>query len=334
MKRRPFLKTTLALAALFVDGQQTFAGGPEQKPTAEFAPADKSDREFRRLVIDTADVERFYRVFDAAGGHPTAADLQRHYVDAGSDGLRQFARLRDLSGETLAAAVAKDPAPFEKARGCVVLLPAVRERVSAALAKLALIDPRATFPPVTIVIGRAKTGGTTSSSGVLVGLETICSADFLEANLEDRLVHLITHEYGHVQQSHAEETDRPGATLLFASLIEGGAELVGELIGGSVAYPHLQKWAQGREDGLARTFLAERGKTDLSAWLYNGLGTLERPGDLGYLMGYRIAKAYYDRSSDKERALADILQVSPESAEALLQQSGFIPPAALVPPQP
>jgi hypothetical protein len=39
-------------------------------------------------------------------------------------------------------------------------------------------------------------------------------------------------------------------------------------------------------------------KSDLSGWLYNGMGSAEKPGDLGYWVGYRIAKAFYNRRPD------------------------------------
>ena len=55
------------------------------------------------ILID--DVERFYRVYDAAQSSPTAERLQTGYIDPGTDGLHQFAKLRDLTGATLAAAV-------------------------------------------------------------------------------------------------------------------------------------------------------------------------------------------------------------------------------------
>ena len=35
-------------------------------------------------VIQTEDVERFYKVYEAAGGHPTADQLQHDYLDPGS----------------------------------------------------------------------------------------------------------------------------------------------------------------------------------------------------------------------------------------------------------
>jgi hypothetical protein len=44
--------------------------------------------------ILTQDVELFYRVYDAAAGHPSESQLQRDYIDSGSDGLHQFEAAR------------------------------------------------------------------------------------------------------------------------------------------------------------------------------------------------------------------------------------------------
>jgi hypothetical protein len=48
------------------------------------------------------DVERFYKIYDAANGLPTAEQLQRDYVDTGSEGLHTLARLRKVTGARIA----------------------------------------------------------------------------------------------------------------------------------------------------------------------------------------------------------------------------------------
>jgi hypothetical protein len=39
-----------------------------------------------------------------------------------------------------------------------------------------------------------------SSRRPLIGLEVVCRSDWLQPSIEGRLVHLIAHEYAHVQQ--------------------------------------------------------------------------------------------------------------------------------------
>jgi hypothetical protein len=46
-----------------------------------------------------------------------------------------------------------------------------------------------------------------------------------------------------------------------------------------------------------------------------------RPADLAYFIGYRIAEAYYRKTPDKAKAIADILNCG--DPEKFLQQSGY-----------
>ena len=80
--------------------------------------------------IQTSDVDRFYAVYNAAGGHPTAEQLQRDYIDPGSDGLHQFAKVRNISGTTIAETLAKHPEIYSSAKRCMVVLPRVRQRLA------------------------------------------------------------------------------------------------------------------------------------------------------------------------------------------------------------
>jgi len=274
--------------------------------------------------IRISDVTLFYKVYDAAHGAPTEAALQNDYLDAGSEGLRQFVKLRIESAAKLAAATAKQRDVYERARTCAAELPDVRSRVAAALAKLQALYPEAKLPPVTVLIGRGNTGGTTSAAGVLIGVETMCKADWMQPDVGDRLVHLIAHEYAHVQQPITEQIDNPNDgthTLLETALVEGTAEFIAELTSGSISNAHLLKFTNGREARIEREFLAEMSRTDLSRWLYNGVGTESWPGDLGYWVGYRIARDFYAQAADKKAALRELLIL--KDPPDILARSGF-----------
>jgi hypothetical protein len=273
--------------------------------------------------IRVDDVERFYAVYDAAGGEPTAEVLQADYLDKGSAGLAEFARLRNITGERIAAAIAKRPALFADARRCAARLPQVKQRLGLALTRLGEIYPAARFPPVTVAVSRGAPVGVGDASGVYIGLEALCAWDMPDPDEEARFVHVIAHEYVHVQQP-ATAVENPDETVLMASLLEGGAEFVAELVSGSVSYKHLALLTKGREEEIETAFLRD---TDLKAvgsnWLYNGVGTTERPGDLGYWVGYRIARSYYQHARDKQAAVRDIIEV--HDPEAFLAKSKWRP---------
>ena len=131
-----------------------------------------------------------------------------------------------ITGANMAATLAKTPTIYSDAKRCAAVLPAVRERLSVAMVRLASLYPNARFPPVTVAVGRGRpvaAGGPTD--GVMVGLEALCGVKYFDANVEDRFVHVIAHEYIHVQQSESLTKDEH-PTVLEVSLVEGAAEFI------------------------------------------------------------------------------------------------------------
>lgn len=287
-------------------------------PLVAMAPQPAAGPEIR-----TSDVERFYALYDSTGGKPSAEQLQA-YIDGGTEGFRAFTKMRNTTGERIAQAIEKQPEIYVKARQCANVLPAVKPRVATALARLKEIYPEAVLAPVTLGVGRGKPVGTADRNGVMIGQESLCAvADFMNPDVEDRFVYVIAHEYAHVQQSQFMEEELEG-NVLTTSLLEGGAEFIGELISGSVSYKHLALAVKVREKKFETAFLADFDKPAIgSAWLYNHPGTAEHPADLGYWIGYRIAKAYYRNAKDKRQALRDIIEM--RDPKAFLAKSGWQP---------
>lgn len=279
-----------------------------------------------RPEILTTDVERFFAVYDAAGGRPDAETLDRDYLAHGSAGLRHFAKVRRVTGARMAETLQKQPQLYVQARRCMAVLPRVKRRLARAFDRLARAYPDARFPPVTLVVGRGRPVGIADEAGVVMGLEALCAADFMHPDLEDRFVHTIAHEYGHVQQppeAHQLDVGQPEATLLRMALMEGAAEFVAELTSGAPGNHQHKAWTRGREAEIEAAFVREQDSLDLSKWLYNGPGTAEAPGDLAYWVGHRIVKAYYERAPNKRRAMRDIFRMA--DPKAFLAQSGWRP---------
>lgn len=274
-------------------------------------------------VVHTEDVTLFYQVYDAAGGHPTADQIQHDYIDKGSDGLRSFLKQRRTTAARIVQAIADHPQIYADARKCLAVLPRAKARVSAALTKLGMLYPEAQFPPVTVAIGRGKPVAIADESGVMIGLESLCAVTWMSPSLENRVTYVIAHEYTHVQQALASPAfyniDKP--TVLDAALIEGAAEFMGILTSGGTSYAYFAKATAGREKQIETAFVPDEDKTELSAWFFNG--TLEKPGDMGYWVGRRIVQSYYEHAADKRAAIRDIIEM--KDAHAFLARSGWYP---------
>lgn len=268
--------------------------------------------------IETSDVEAFFEIYDAASGHPNAHDLQA-YVSTPSAGVRGFIPNRIESAEHLASVIAARPEVYASAKACAERLGNVRQRVRAAFLALEALYPEARFPDTYILIGADNSGGTANPDALMIGLEVVCRTDAPDdAELDVRLTHLIAHE-----MIHSSQRGFVGETVLSQSLNEGAAEFLAELISGRISNQHLITWTAGRERVFEERFARDMQSRDLRPWLYNGVGTYEAPGDLGYWVGYRIVRSYYERHADKRQAVSDILNGT--DASAFLAASGWRP---------
>lgn len=271
-------------------------------------------------TIETSDVEAFFRIYDAAGGRPSAAGLSA-YVARQSPGVQGFIADRIVSADNLAAVIAAQPQVYADARACAERLGDVRQRVRAAFLALEALYPEADYPKTYLLIGAANSGGTANSEALMIGLEVVCRAGAPDdAALNVRLTHLIAHE-----MIHSMQRGFSGETVLSQSLTEGAAEFLAELISGRISNIHLNQWTQGREAEIERRFASDMESRDFSNWLYNGVGTQQAPGDLGYWVAYRIVRAYYESQPDKRRAIREILAAT--DAPAFLAASGWRPGA-------
>ncbi|KQZ69497.1 hypothetical protein ASE06_01365 [Sphingopyxis sp. Root214] len=276
-----------------------------------------------RVDIATLDVDRFYALYDDPALFAQPDMLAARYLADASPGLREYMAMRRITPERVAKALREKPELYRDARGCAQHLGAIRTRLGTATDRLAALYPAAIFPPITIAVSRGAPVAAANGKGLYVSLEALCAAKFLETDDEDRFVHVIAHEYAHAQQPLA-QMESSDETVLHAALVEGAAEFVAEQISGSVGYTHLHRWTRGREAAIEEAFLAEKdGKAIGSRWLYNQRGSEDWPGDLGYWVGYRVAKAHYNGEANKTKAIREIIEMR-DPAE-FLARSGWTP---------
>jgi hypothetical protein len=200
----------------------------------------------------------------------------------------------------------------------------MKPEIIEAMVKLKKIYPDAVFPPIYFVVGALSSGGTTSKNGLIIGAEMYgltpdtpkeALTDWLKQVLKpvEQIPHIVAHEVVHFQQKY------DGKNLLSASIKEGGADFIAELISGKHINQHVHEYANTKEGELWSEFEGRMLKKDFSGWLYSSQEG--RPNDLGYWMGYKITKAYYDKATNKKEALHDIMHI--KDFEKFLDDSGY-----------
>lgn len=288
------------------------------------------DPETAKLI--TSDIPNFWRVFDKASLISAGELFQREYIDAGSPGLKGFLDNRIVNGRYLAATVAARPRYYAAIRKNTLALDAsaeIKESIRAGFRRLKALYADAVFPDVYFVIGRLNSAGTTSSSGLVIGVEMngrdestpvdeLTNWERAVTGRVAELPHIVAHELVHIQQSNA---GGGGQTLLDYSLREGGADFIAELASGAHTNRVQHAYGNAHERELWEEFRKDMHGADLRHWLFQGDRSTDRPADLGYYIGYRICQEFYRRATDKSEAVRRIIRIA--DGDAFLRESGY-----------
>ena len=333
-RRVAALGTCLALAGCSKDDSATGPGTlPPSTPGTFVADAAAAE-------LSVSDIARFWAAVDEYKRSKSANAFQALYLGHASPGLVDFVKARSITAASLADMVDRAPTYFAASRVASTALAggAVDAQVRSAYSAMKSIYPETLFPTVTFAFGRFSTAGTIRNNRILLGVEFYYPDNaaapldelqsFQKTNVKPlgKLPIIVAHELVHILQSRASGIFGK-STLLEQALAEGIADFVGERASGDNINAWLRPYGLAHEHELWVQFQSQMQGTDVTQWLYNqgsaSSNAGDRPGDLGYFMGYRIAQAYYDRATDKARAIKELIEV--QNASALLAASGYNP---------
>lgn len=269
-------------------------------------------------VIHTEDIELFWKAFDACRPEFEGDKLKTLYLDAGSAGLKGFIPMRIMNGKNLGKTIRGDIAYYDNIRASSMEIMQQKTVLQDYLRTMEKLYSDAVFPDIYFVIGARNSGGTTFKGGLIIGAEMFGpQTDSFKARLPFSSVNLtVIHELVHFQQQYSNNM-----TLLNQCLREGAADFICELITGSHSNQYFYGYGDEHAAELWTAFQTQMNGTQWGEWLYGGSKTPGKPNDLGYWMGYKICKAYYQKATDKQKAVADILNI--KDPKAFLEASGY-----------
>jgi hypothetical protein len=278
------------------------------------------------------DVDRFAAALERLeAGADTVATLKR-YVSDGTRGFKAYAERYGVNDSTLRAAMRRSPLFYRALRDLPARLRAQEPQIRAGLAKLEALHPGTEFPPVWFLVGGGRAGGQSSRTGVLIGAEiTAASADSLtRAQLQtprgyrviDDMAALVVHETVHYNHfinapiTYSRRWDNRARALK-----EGSADFIAELSTGRHVNHEAHAYGERHEPELwARFSLALDSST--TNWFF-GRPSADVPDALGYFLGYRVVRSYYEGAADSTAAIRAIMRL--HDYEAMLRASGYRP---------
>jgi hypothetical protein len=315
--KRLFITLVLLFSILSISfGQNSRPASNEPSPNPDDA----------RIV--TSDITNFWRAYDMAKPETQLEIFKREYIDKGSIGLQDFVKLRISSAEALTKNINSHPKYYASIRESTLRIESFRPQIRAAFYAMKYLYEDAVFPDVYFLVGRMTSGGTLSNRALLIGAEMYGRTPNMPVEelgdwhrqvlaTVDGVPHIVAHELIHYQQRKMAASN----TLLSQSIREGSADFLAELISGRHINTHLHVYGNPNEKQLWEEFKKGMLGNDNKRWLYNGPMSKDRPGDLGYYMGYKIAEAYYNKAADKRQAVRGILEI--KDFEQFLKDSGY-----------
>lgn len=260
-----------------------------------------------KAVIEIKDAQNFWEAFDKMETSKTNPFTD--YIDKGSPGVQSFIKYRIINADSLYATVKKNKEQYLQTRNTLKAINSIDKKLKSSYSALKYWYPEAKFQTVYFVYGRMTTGGNSSPDGISIGTE-------LFKNL-DGVVALIVHEMIHFQQNN-----KGGNNILKQAVTEGGADFIGEFVSGEKMNTIPFEYGEAHLDQLCKEFVTRYKSDDFDDWFYGTTKKDDRPNDLGYWIGYRICEAYFNKQTDKHKAVHDILNI--EDPFLFLKESGFL----------
>ncbi|NMH28761.1 DUF2268 domain-containing putative Zn-dependent protease [Flavobacterium silvaticum] len=286
------------------------------------------------------DIDRFWKTYDLIRTEKDSIRqyqiLKDNYISPASAGLTDLIAARNYSDAEFLTAINSYPEFWSSIRKNTLNSQKYVPQIKADFAKLKSLYPKLSVVPVYFCIGALRCNGTGNNGKILIGSEMALADDSANYNQLPEWMHayyakmhpldnlslLCTHEYIHTQQKPLLEN------LLCASLYEGIAEFISCLATGKESnIPAFSIWEKQKPEILTKykedLFLTDR----LYDWMWGNNSNALKERDLGYVVGFKIAEAYYRKASDKKRAITELIELdytNDAAVETVVDYSGLL----------
>jgi hypothetical protein len=292
-------------------------------------------------VVDE-DITRFWNAYDAIRNTAEPAErlklIQKLYIDPGTPGLHALMEARHYTAQQYVDAIVAWPKFWASVRPLTSRSELATTTLARDVDRFRQLYPQLKPATITYAVGVLRTGGTTLGDKVLIGAELALGDESVDTTelaepLRSRLNVFFKsrpfannaqnniHEYVHTQQQETQ------GSLLQQATREGVAELVAELITNRKPALPVYSYGPAHDNQVRIRFMDEMTKDDYSNWLWNSADNVFGVSDMGYYVGYRIARSYYDKAHDKKRAIRELIELKyddPKAVQRFVARSGYL----------
>ncbi len=309
-----FVKTTLCVLILCFSFHSIFAQLTDERESNPY-----------RAKFVYKDLKNFIKAYKMLSKESdTVAIIQSEYLDKGSLGLKEFIVKYNLNAQRIARAMYQYPDSYSNIKDKLKALKAVETKFcKTGYNKLKQLIPSSEFPPTYYLVGGRRGIGSGSIYGPLISIEKDNIDDYYKGN-----VSTLIHEMVHMQQLRVLKEEyytifNEKKSLLSKSVREGVAEFYGQLISDFPTYkerflPYLienekELWESFKNDAKNKEFGDWYGKPEKEG----------QPNDLGYLIGLKMAEAYFNNTIDSQKAGEYLISIT--DYDKFFEECGYNP---------
>ncbi|WP_452224998.1 hypothetical protein [Lacinutrix chionoecetis] len=307
--------------------------------------SNKSKKETKKQMVFTKDVDNFWKAHDKI---KATKDSTKHlqiltelFLDKGTPGLPAIMEARRYKPQEYVDMINNYPLLWESIREKTFLSKGLSGEIENGIQRLKNIYPDAKPAQVYFTVGVFRTGGTTIDDKVLIGVETGFGDKHVNVSeLPDSLGYIKrywatkdkptknfaltnVHEYIHTQQNQNVDSNLLGIVLL-----EGIAEFVSTLaMGIEVSNQPAIIYGKQNSEKVRAAFEKQMFSKDYSYWVWSDKENEFGTRDLGYYVGFAMAKKYYEKSKDKDAAIKEMIELdlyNESENEAFAEKTGYL----------
>lgn len=283
-----------------------------------------SCKQQEKVNIITTDIDNYWKAYDKI---KTTNDtvlqkkyLEEFFINKASDGQKALFAVRRYTPKEYVENIKKYPKFWNSIRKNMMEIPNFSDRINQGVKGLKKIYPTLKPAKVYFGIGAFRTPGTTLDSLVLIGAElalankNIDVSEFPENHVMKRypklnkledIDFLNVHEFVHTQQYKNHNFE-----LLKLCVFEGVPEFIAEKVMHKKSVQPAIKYGQNNADFVKKEVQKHLlCKTAYNDWVWNNDQNIFNTRDVGYSVGYEIAKSYYEKASDKKKAIQELIDV-------------------------
>ncbi|MFL9843726.1 Ig-like domain-containing protein [Flavobacterium rhizosphaerae] len=277
--------------------------------------------------IITSDIDNFWLAYDSLrkAENGKSEILEALFLNKKTDGLSAFMKIKNFDETDYLEVMDRYPLFWNSIRSNTLIDKRKIKSINKALNKLKQLYPINSNGNIYYIIGTLKSGGTINNKDLLLGIEKIVGdkntivSEFENQNLQEmfqftnasKLEQITIHEFVHTFQKEGE------INLLSKAIKEGSCDFVAELALNRKFISNYIDYGFKNYESVKSEFKKEMFSQNFQNWFYNG--DRNKNPDLGYFVGYVISKKYYEKSTDKQQAIKDLIEVNFNDESEVLQ---------------